>query len=197
MGDKWLNTYLFKERNGMNTDKELAEAIETVFEKTKQIASQPPQPDPLPGISPIPLAACRQIYPHCLRAFQIFLADFKKFIEKPDDDAAKKAMYDTFAPYNKLACFLSDKMYDYADWAEEYRYEEIPEEPFLRLWERKENSFTDNMIKAVTLAETTYSLMPDAFEDADRTKFMTLATLLMGSAYDIFSLIRWEKLEES
>ena len=34
MGDKWLNTYLFKERNGMNTDKELAEAIETVFEKT-------------------------------------------------------------------------------------------------------------------------------------------------------------------
>ena len=196
MNDKLLKMYLFKERNGMNTDKELAEVLEFLINECTEVAAPPPEPDPLPGISPIPLAACRQIYPHCERAFQTFLADYKKFIEKPDDEVAKKAMYDSFAQYNKLACFLSDKMYDYADWVEEYRYVEIAEEPFLRLREREDTPFLGNMKKAVALAETTHSLMPDAFEDADKTKFMALASLLSGGAYDIFDLIRWEKAEK-
>lgn len=190
MGDKIINKILFKERNGLDTTKELSKAIEFVHDATANMNLR--EGSPVPDLSPIPLAACRQVYPLYENAYEDFIAAYDNYCNGVDDTSAKDAMFAAFDAYNEIAPLLGDKMMDYGNWADEHSFPEVPEEPFLSLTDRHYNSFLQNMDRVVELIKTINILIKENLVEADRSKFISLGILLLGTSYDIFSLIRAE-----
>lgn len=185
--DKALHTLKIKECNHMDTTKEEAVLIATLFEEIDKSSSSSVKIEDncelgeLGVISEIPIVACKQIQPIVASSY----AKLNEYFHKKHYDSFVKE----FIVYKDLCDTFEDCLLKYGGEAEEYRYDE-PERLTYHYFGMSENDGILAIEKQLCFMGDINTKAAEAIKEYNKNKCMTIMAYYLTVNYDILNIIR-------
>ena len=186
--DKALLTLKIKERNHIDTSKEEAVLIATLFDEIDKCSSIRVEIeddlglDRLGVISDIPIVACNQIQPIVASSY----AKLNKYFQNKHYDSFVKE----FIAYKNICDTFEDWLLKYSGVAEEYRYDDEPERLTYHHFGMSENDGIIAIEKQLCFMGNINTKAAEAVKENNKNKCMTVMAYYLTVNYDILNIIR-------
>lgn len=152
--------------------------------------------DEIGRIPDIPIAACRHLYPIYMDRYIEMKKAFRDLEEHPRKKYHAQMFFLKYYLYNVVQSKLEGALERFGNWENSVMFDDFLEAPFLSS-EAVETDYIKNVNYVLTRLDAAHIHLREALDENNKGKCMTLYSLIGGLSFDIYSLNRNFRGEET